>query len=265
MTQHGEEVIFIMIEINNLSKRYPNNSLALDHVTFTIKTGVFGLLGKNGAGKSTLLKILSTLIAPTSGRVTVNGLDLCTDKTLVRNQLGYLPQEFGFYPKLTGIEMLEYVATLKGITNGQLRKKQVIEALELVNLGEVKDWRTSKYSFGMKQRLGFAQALLGEPQFLIMDEPTAGLDPVERNNIRSVIIELGRRIAIIYSTHIFADIEACCSELAVLRAGKLVFTGKPTELAELSMAGMGFHDNNIASTQDGYLSLMESVRQKEYE
>lgn len=238
-----------MIEINHLSKQYNSNCMALNDITCCIGTGVFGLLGENGAGKSTLLKILATMIEPTGGKVTVNGLDLCLEQAVIRKQLGYLPQEFGFYARLTGFEMLEYFAVLKGLTNKQARKIQVNEALEVVNLAEVRNRRISTYSFGMKQRLGFAQALLGKPQLLIMDEPTVGLDPVERNNIRNVIIELGRKITLIYSTHIIADIEACCSEVAVLRQGSLVFQGKPHELAKLA-AGMSWQVKDNARTKD---------------
>jgi ABC-type multidrug transport system ATPase subunit len=243
-----------MIEINKLSKKYNNNCVALEDITCSIGPGVFGLLGKNGAGKSTLLKILATTIEPTGGRVTFNGLDLCLEKTIIRKQLGYLPQEFAFYSRFTGCEMLEYFAVLKGITNKKTRKKQVNEAIELVHLGAVKDRRISAYSFGMKQRLGVAQALLGTPQLLIMDEPTAGLDPVERNNIRNIISELGRKITIVYSTHIFADIEASCLEVAVLQQGSLVFKGNPDELADLVIA------KDIASAKDGYMSFMQSAR-----
>jgi ABC-type multidrug transport system ATPase subunit len=254
MIHNEKEMVCMMIEITNLSKRYNDNCIALHDITCSIGTGVFGLLGENGAGKSTLLKILATMMEPTGGRVTVNGIDLCSEKTVIRNQLGYLPQEFGFYSRLTGFEMLEYFAVLKGITDKKIRKAQVLEAIELVNLGDAKDRRISVYSFGMKQRLGFAQALLGKPQLLIMDEPTAGLDPVERNNIRNIISELGRKITIVYSTHIFADIEACCLELAVLCQGSLVFKGKPDELADLAIA------KDIASAKDGYMSFMESAR-----
>ena len=252
-----------MIEIHNLSKRYSNNCVALDGITCRIGTGVFGLLGENGAGKSTLLKILATMIEPTGGTVTVNGLELCSEQAVIRKQLGYLPQEFGFYARLTGFEMLEYFAVLKGITNKQARKTQVEEAMELVNLAEVRNKRISTYSFGMKQRLGCAQALLGKPQLLIMDEPTAGLDPVERNNIRNVISELGQKITIVYSTHILADIEACCSEVAVLRQGSLVFQGKPDELAKLA-AGMSWQVKD-APAKDGYKSLMEAARLEDNE
>lgn len=252
-------MVLLMIEINNLSKRYTNNYIALDDITCSIGTGVFGLLGENGAGKSTLLKILATLIEPTVGKVTVNGLDICSNKAVIRSQLGYLPQEFGFYSRLTGVEMLDYFAVLKGITDKRVRKAQVIEAIELVNLGQVKDRRISTYSFGMKQRLGFAQALLGNPQFLILDEPTAGLDPVERNNIRNIISELGQKITIVYSTHIFADIEACCSQLAVLRQGSLVFQGTLDELMELA-TGMSWQITDTASAKEGYMSLMKSTR-----
>ncbi len=257
-------MVLIMIEINHLSKQYNNNCMALNDITCRIGTGVFGLLGENGAGKSTLLKILATMIEPTGGKVTVNGLDLCLEQAVIRKQLGYLPQEFGFYARLTGFEMLEYFAVLKGLTNRQARKIQVNEALEVVNLAEVRNKRISTYSFGMKQRLGFAQALLGKPQLLIMDEPTVGLDPVERNNIRNVIIELGRKITLIFSTHIFADIEACCSEVAVLRQGSLVFQGKPDELAKLA-AGMSWQVKDNARAKDGYKSLMEAARQEDNE
>lgn len=257
-------MVLIMIEINHLSKKYNNNCMALNDITCRIGTGVFGLLGENGAGKSTLLKILATIIEPTGGKVTVNGLDLCLEQAVIRKQLGYLPQEFGFYARLTGFEMLEYFAVLKGLTNRQARKIQVNEALEVVNLAEVRNKRISTYSFGMKQRLGFAQALLGKPQLLIMDEPTVGLDPVERNNIRNVIIELGRKITLIYSTHILADIEACCSEVAILRQGSLVFQGRPDELAKLAV-GMSWQVKDNARAKDGYKSLMEAVRQEDNE
>ncbi|WP_215831108.1 ATP-binding cassette domain-containing protein [Pelorhabdus rhamnosifermentans] len=252
-------MIFIMIEINNLSKMYNNKCMALDGITCSIDKGVFGLLGSNGAGKSTLLKIIATMIEPTIGRVTVNGLDVCYDKVMIRNHLGYLPQEFGFYPRLTGFEMLEYFAVLKGITDKRARKTQVTEAIELVNLTEARNKRIAVYSFGMKQRLGFAQALLGSPRLLIMDEPTVGLDPIERNHIRNVISELGRKITIIYSTHILADIEVCCSELAVLRQGNLVFQGKPEELAKLATGKTG-QIKASTSVKDGYLALIKSAR-----
>lgn len=254
MIHNQKEMVLRMIEINNLSKKYNDNCIALHDINCSIGKGVFGLLGENGAGKSTLLKILATTIEPTGGRVTIHGVDLCAEKAIIRKQLGYLPQEFGFYSRLTGFEILEYLAVLKGITDKKIRKSQVTEAIELVHLGEVKDRRISAYSFGMKQRLGVAQALMGEPELLIMDEPTAGLDPIERNNIRNIISELGRKITIVYSTHIFGDIEACCSELAVLRQGSLVFKGKPDELADLAIA------KDIASAKDGYMSLMESAR-----
>ncbi|MBU2702844.1 ABC-type multidrug transport system ATPase subunit [Sporomusaceae bacterium BoRhaA] len=238
---------------------YNNKCMALDGITCSIDKGVFGLLGSNGAGKSTLLKIIATMIEPTIGRVTVNGLDVCYDKVMIRNHLGYLPQEFGFYPRLTGFEMLEYFAVLKGITDKRARKTQVTEAIELVNLTEARNKRIAVYSFGMKQRLGFAQALLGSPRLLIMDEPTVGLDPIERNHIRNVISELGRKITIIYSTHILADIEVCCSELAVLRQGNLVFQGKPEELAKLATGKTG-QIKASTSVKDGYLALIKSAR-----
>lgn len=249
-------MVFKMIEINKLSKRYSNNCVALDDITCSIGTGVIGLLGENGAGKSTLLKILATTIEPTGGRVTVNGLDLCAEQACIRKQLGYLPQEFGFYSRFTGYEMLEYIAVSKGITDKKIRKAQVLNTIELVNLSDIKNKRISVYSFGMKQRLGFAQALLGNPQLLIMDEPTAGLDPVERNNIHNIINEMGRKITVVYSTHIFADIEACCSEVAVLNQGSLIFKGKPYELAK----GMNCQIKDTARAREGYMSLMESVR-----
>lgn len=202
------------------------------------------------------MKILATIIEPTDGGLTINGLDLCAEKSAVRKQLGYLPQEFGFYSRLAGFEMLEYFAVLKGITDKKIRKTQIMETIELVHLEDVKDNRISIYSFGMKQRLGFAQALLGNPQLLIMDEPTAGLDPVERNNIHNIINEMGRKITVVYSTHIFADIEACCSEVAVLHQGSLIFKGKPYELAK----GMNWQIRDTVRAREGYMSLMKSVR-----
>jgi ABC-type multidrug transport system, ATPase component len=247
-----------MIELNNLSKRYDDNFMALNNITCSIGTGVLGLLGKNGAGKSTLLKILATVLEPSAGNMRMHGLDGCRDKVAIRRQLGYLPQEFGLYNRLTGSEMLEYFAVLKGITDKKRRKAQVDVVMEQLNLSGMKDRRIFEYSQGMKQRLGIAQALLGSPRFLVLDEPTAGLDPIERNNICNIIRELGRKIPIVYATHIFADLVACCSGIVVLHRGELLFNGKIDDFTKLLTAQATTTDE--LTKEQEFLSLRELIR-----
>lgn len=225
----------MMITTRNLSKTYRGNIQALREVNLDIPgTGLFGLLGVNGAGKTTLMRILAGLLHPTTGQVRVLGNDVSTPqgRHAMQSALGYLPQEFGAPPDLAAWEFLDYIAVLKGITEPALRQRQVDEMLELTRLADVADRRIKTYSGGMKRRLGIAQALLGEPRLLIVDEPTAGLDPEERVRFRNLLAEVAQRCAVILSTHIVEDIGQSCGEMAVLWQGAVLFSGAPSELMD---------------------------------
>jgi ABC-2 type transport system ATP-binding protein len=221
-----------MITISQLTKTYAGKVQALRGVDLEIGTGLFGLVGPNGAGKTTLMRILVGLLRPTSGKVSVLGNDITTTsgKLAVKSTLGYLPQELGLYPDLTAFEFMEYVALLKGMTDNIKRNKQIAETLELVGLTQDSKRRMKTYSGGMKRRVGLAQALLGQPQLLIMDEPTAGLDPEERVRIRNLLAEIAANCTVIFSTHIVEDISQSCNDLAVLNAGQVLFRGSPSNL-----------------------------------
>lgn len=221
-----------MIEIRALTKTYSGKVYALQHVDLTIGTGMFGLLGPNGAGKTTLMRILAGLLNPTSGKVRVMDYDLASTsgKRSVKALLGYLPQELGLYPNLTGYEFLEYVAILKGVTDSDTRKNQIQELTNLVRLSDVIHRRMKTYSGGMKRRIGIAQALIGKPQIIIVDEPTVGLDPEERVRLRNLFADISRTCTVIFSTHIVDDISQSCNSLAVLKAGKVLYAGSPRSL-----------------------------------
>ncbi len=220
----------MVIDIEHLSKRYKRaGAPALDDVTLTVGRGVFGLLGPNGAGKSTLMGILATLIEPSAGRVHVAGHDVRGDRAAIRRLLGYLPQEFGFYPRLTAYETLDYLALLSGL--GRERRGRIEETLAVVNLEDVARRRVGTFSGGMKQRLGIAQALLNRPTVLVVDEPTAGLDPVERVRFHTLLAELATRSTVLLSTHIVADVASTCTDLAVMQKGRVVYRGSPADLA----------------------------------
>ncbi len=216
------------ISINQLSKDY-GKFRALEGISLHIPGGMFGLLGPNGAGKTTLLRILTTLLAPTSGQVRIGEFDVMQNPGAVRQRLGYLPQDFGFYRTLTACEMLDYIGAMKNIP-ARLRKEQVMAALAEVHLLEESRRKVGTFSGGMRQRLGIAQALLGTPEFIVVDEPTAGLDPEERIRFRNLLSRLAQDRTVLLSTHIVADIEASCTGLAVLNRGKLVFSGTPDGL-----------------------------------
>ncbi|BBI35190.1 ABC transporter ATP-binding protein [Cohnella abietis] len=220
----------MQIQIDALSKSYSKGTHALDNLTLSIGSGMFGLLGPNGAGKSTFMQILATLQRPTSGDVAFGSLKIGRDDQQIRELLGYLPQEFGVYKKLTAYEYLDYVALMKGLSNTIQRKLQVNEVLEQVNLTSVRNKKIGGFSGGMKQRVGIAQALLGNPQVIIVDEPTVGLDPEERIRFRNLLGEWSESKIIILSTHIVSDIESSCSRLAIMRQGKLLFHGTQDEL-----------------------------------
>ncbi|MBI5928531.1 MAG: ABC transporter ATP-binding protein [Chloroflexi bacterium] len=223
-----------MIKIEHLTKVYKGNITALHDVSLEIGTGMFGLVGPNGAGKTTLMRIIAGLLHWTAGRVEVNGYDIHTlkGKQAAKALLGYLPQELGLYPHLTGAEFLDYVAILKGVTHRQQRQHQVQAVLEKVHLTEVAERRLKTYSGGMKRRIGIAQALIGNPQLIIVDEPTAGLDPEERVRLRNLFSELAENATVILSTHIIEDISQSCHDLAIMYNGAVLFRGAPTELIQ---------------------------------
>ncbi len=218
--------------IKDLSKTYPNGVQALKGVNLTIKSGMFGLLGPNGAGKSTLMRTLATLQNADSGSVFLGDLDILKEKEKVRKILGFLPQEFDFYPKVTAIDMLNHFAVLKGISKLSERKEVVNAMLDRVNLFEHKKKNLGGFSGGMKQRLGIAQALLGSPELLIVDEPTAGLDPKERNHFHNLLSEIGENMIVILSTHIVDDVSDLCSDMAIINKGELLLTKHPLEAIE---------------------------------
>jgi ABC-2 type transport system ATP-binding protein len=221
------------IRIEGLAMRYPGGTLALDGVSLDIGPGMFGLLGPNGAGKTSLIKILATLLKPTGGAVQVDGRDLDKQRKAIRRQIGYLPQDFTSFPKLTAREFLDYAARLKGVRSRRARVAQVDAVLENVGLFDARDRRADKLSGGMKRRLGIAQSLLGNPKFMIIDEPTVGLDPEERVRFRNLLSDLAREDrVIILSTHIVGDISSTCSRIALLDEGRVVFSGPPRELVE---------------------------------
>lgn len=217
------------LAINNVSKRYGSKVWALRGFTLTLQPGVLGLLGPNGAGKTTLMSILATITRPTEGHITWNGKDLASDPDALRTVLGYLPQDFGVYPNLNAVEFLEYLAAVKGL-DGPTSRRRIDELLNLVNLNDVRKRPLGSYSGGMKQRIGIAQALLNEPQLLIVDEPTAGLDPEERVRFRNLLSDLSGERIVILSTHIVSDVEATATDIALISQGTLVTHASPEEL-----------------------------------
>jgi len=221
----------MQIRISELTKNYGTKGPpALDALSLEIDRGTFGLLGPNGAGKTTLIRILSTQLRPTQGSVTIDGLDLSRDRAEVRKRLGYLPQDFGAYPSLSAYEFLDYVGRLAGLHRKAERRDRIERALEDVRLTDVRDRRTGTFSGGMLRRLGIAQAILSDPRFLIVDEPTVGLDPEERLRFRSLLGRLSRDRAILISTHIVGDVSSMCEEIGVLDRGRLRYLGPPEDL-----------------------------------
>jgi ABC-2 type transport system ATP-binding protein len=215
------------LKINSLSKTYKNGVKALDNVSLTIPRGMYGLLGPNGAGKSTLMRTLATLQEPDSGSAFLGEIDVLKQKEEVRKRLGYLPQEFGVYPRISAQDMLSHLALLKGITNSRERKDVVAAMLQRCNLYDVRKKALTGFSGGMRQRFGIAQALLGNPQLLIVDEPTAGLDPGERNRFYNLLAEVGEQVIVILSTHIVEDVMDLCTNMAIIHEGKVLYQGEP--------------------------------------
>jgi ABC-2 type transport system ATP-binding protein len=221
------------LTISNLTKTYSNGVRALNDISLTIPSGMFGLLGPNGAGKSSLMRTIATLQDPDGGSIMLDGLDVLKNKEEVRKVLGYLPQEFGVYPKVSAEEMLDHMAVLKGISNSKQRKETVAALLNQTNLFEARKRKLGTYSGGMKQRFGIAQALLGNPKLVIVDEPTAGLDPAERNRFLNLLSEIGENIVIILSTHIVEDVSDLCRNMAIIYKGNLLLIDDPLHAIEV--------------------------------
>ena len=219
-----------MLDIQNLTKTYAGGVRAMDGVTLSIPKGMFGLLGPNGAGKSTLMRTLATLQAPDSGTATFDGIDIIKQPKTLRATLGYLPQDFGVYPRMSARAMLDHLAVLKGISNGKERKQVVEALLEQTNLTQHAGKSVASYSGGMRQRFGIAQALLGDPKLIIVDEPTAGLDPEERNRFHNLLSEIGENVVVILSTHIVEDVADLCPQMAIMNRGRIVAQGAPGDL-----------------------------------
>lgn len=219
------------LRVENLSKTYPNGVRALKNVSLTIPTGLFGLLGPNGAGKSTLMRTIATLQEPDQGSIHLGDLDVLEQKDEVRQVLGYLPQEFGVYPKISAEAMLSHLAVLKGVPGSE--RRDVVDALlRQVNLWDERKKKLGTYSGGMKQRFGIAQALLGDPRLIIVDEPTAGLDPTERLRFLNLLAEIGEEIVVILSTHIVDDVSDLCRRMAIISQGEVLLTGEPVKAIE---------------------------------
>lgn len=222
------------LNIQSLSKTYPNGVKALDNVSLRIPRGMYGLLGPNGAGKSTLMRTLATLQEPDSGTASLGDIDVLKQKEEVRRRLGYLPQDFGVYPRISALDMLDHIALLKGVVNRKERKQLVDAMLRRCNLYDDRKKSLASYSGGMRQRFGIAQALLSSPELLIVDEPTAGLDPGERNRFYNLLSEIGEQVIVILSTHIVEDVMDLCTNMAIIHQGKVLFQGKPeAAIAEL--------------------------------
>ena len=216
--------------IDGLCKTYPNGMQALNNVSLTIPTGMFGLLGPNGAGKSTLMRTLATLQEADAGSARMGELDVLNDKDAVRRQLGYLPQDFGIYPKVSAWDLLNHLAELKGLSNKRERHEVVIGLLHKTNLFEVRFKALGGFSGGMRQRFGIAQALIGNPGLIIVDEPTAGLDPEERVRFHNLLAEIGEQVIVILSTHIVSDVSDLCPNMAIINKGEVLLSGQPDEL-----------------------------------
>jgi ABC-type multidrug transport system ATPase subunit len=245
------------LTITGLSKTYPNGVRALKNISLALGNNMFGLLGPNGAGKSTLMRTIATLQEPDSGTIFLDGIDVLKDNNAVRQTLGYLPQEFGVYPKISAVDLLSHLAVMKGITNAGERKESVEALLHQTNLWDHRKKALSTYSGGMKQRFGIAQALLGKPRLIIVDEPTAGLDPAERNRFLNLLSSIGSDITVILSTHIVEDVRELCPRMAIIAAGELLLEGAPHQALELLQGKMW---SKIVVTDDELRSLESELR-----
>jgi len=220
----------VALTITGLSKTYPNGVKALKNLSLSIGNSMFGLVGPNGAGKSSLMRTVATLQDPDSGSITLDGIDVLRQKDEVRRILGYLPQEFGVYPKISAMDMLKHLAVMKGITSASERKETIDALLQQTNLWDVRKKALAGYSGGMRQRFGIAQALIGDPSLIIVDEPTAGLDPEERLRFLNLLAEIGENVVVILSTHIVEDVSDLCPRMAIIASGRIVREGGPLDL-----------------------------------
>ena len=223
-----------MLQLNGVEHVYPNGTRALNGVTMTIGKGMFGLLGPNGAGKSSLMRTIATLQTPTAGEIRFGDIDVLREPTRLRATLGYLPQDFGVYPRVSAYDLLDHMASLKGVISATDRKNTVETLLNQTNLWNVRSKAVAGFSGGMRQRFGIAQALIGNPELIIVDEPTAGLDPEERNRFYNLLVEIGENVVVILSTHIVDDVADLCPRMAVLAAGRIQLEGAPLDLIERS-------------------------------
>ena len=219
-----------MLQLKGVEHVYPNGTRALDGVTISIGKGMFGLLGPNGAGKSSLMRTIATLQTPTSGEITFGDIDVLRQPDRLRATLGYLPQDFGVYPRVSAYDMLDHMASLKGVVSGADRRATVETLLVQTNLWSVRSKAIAGFSGGMRQRFGIAQALIGNPQLIIVDEPTAGLDPEERNRFYNLLVKIGENVVVILSTHIVEDVSDLCPRMAILASGRIQLDGAPSEL-----------------------------------
>ena len=249
------------LKINNLSKTYANGVKALQNITLEIPTGMFGLLGPNGAGKSTLMRTIATLQEADEGTISLGNLDVFKQKNEVRQVLGYLPQQFGLYPKISAEVLLNHFAVLKGITNKGERKEVVNALLHKTNLYKVKKQNLGGFSGGMKQRFGIAQALLSNPKLLIVDEPTAGLDPIERNRFYNILSELGEHTVVILSTHIVDDVKELCTNMAVINQGQVLLKGNPLKIIE-ALEGKVYQRTIVKSELETYKQNYQVISEK---
>lgn len=218
--------------IKNLQKTYKNGVKAIDNISLEINNGMFGLLGPNGAGKSSLMRTIVGLQSADSGQILFNDVDVLKKPDFIKKQLGFLPQDFGVYPKVSAYDLLNHLAVLKGVTDSKERKEQILSLLEKVNLSAHRKKEVHTFSGGMRQRFGVAQALLGNPKIIIVDEPTAGLDPEERNRFNSLLSEIGEDRIVILSTHLVEDVRNLCSKMAIMNEGKVLLQGNPNDLIE---------------------------------
>ena len=240
-----------MLQIQDLTHVYPNGTRALDGVTLEVPRGMFGLLGPNGAGKSSLMRCIATLQVPTQGSIRFGDIDVLADPDALRRTLGYLPQDFGVYPRVTALDMLDHLAVLKGLANRAERRDTVDALLHQVNLWDVRKKALAGFSGGMRQRFGIAQALIGQPSLIIVDEPTAGLDPEERNRFLNLLAEIGENVVVILSTHIVEDVADLCPNMAIIASGRIVKAGAPLALIE-SMAGRVWRRTIAKGELDAY-------------
>jgi len=245
----------VALTISGLSKTYPNGVKALKNLSLTIGNEMFGLLGPNGAGKSSLMRTVATLQDPDSGTVTLDGIDVLKDKNAVRKVLGYLPQEFGVYPKMSALDMLHHLAIMKGISNKTERNQMVDALLNQTNLWAARKKSLSTYSGGMKQRFGIAQALLANPKLIIVDEPTAGLDPAERNRFLNLLSSIGSNVTVILSTHIVDDVRELCPRMAIIASGEVLLEGSPAAALD-GLRGKIF--SKVVATDDELRALEAS-------